>query len=601
MRYLGFVIGSLVTLVVATAIPQFAAAAPTPTATQPLDDPLEILSPRQARTEQEEDRLAAAAHFSAGRMLEQRQMLPEALRQYERAIRYDPDATPVLRELVPLAFTIDRPEEGLRYAVKYIEQNSVDDAILVRAAEYLAEAGEWKRALKLYQHLAETLAKEKPSPQLIAVQMQLGRLYFLNEQFAESATAFKQVMDALEQPKQSGLDAKSRRVILGDDGAIYELFGAAFLEANQPDNARVAFERFNKLKPDEPTLAVNLARVELAADKPQAALDQLQKYFDAESTTKGVVPYELLAKSLKQLKQDDQLISRLEALHKAQPKNTLLAYFLGQQYREAGKLDKAQPLLEAALADKSSEQAYPALIDVYRRTNQPEALLKVLAQVAEKSGSLSIVEASAQEIIKDEKLLSAILEAAEKQHSAAQANDQFALRVAALLAAEAKRWSDAEKLFNLAIKANPKSASELLLVWGVGLLMDNKAAEAAAIFQRGIDEKVLPDDNPAFHFYLAGALEMQGQTDEALAAARTAAEKQPKNPEMAGRPAWILYHAKRYDDAAKAYQELVEKFEDDFTTDGAREILPGPRGAVEHLRAEKREQASRRMAGASAR
>jgi tetratricopeptide (TPR) repeat protein len=193
------------------------------------------------------------------------------------------------------------------------------------------------------------------------------------------------------------------------------------------------------------------------------------------------------------------------------------------------------------------------------------------------------VEDNAKEIIKDEKLLASLIEAAEKQHGAAAADDHQALRVAALLAAEAKRWSDAEKLFNLAIKANPKSASELLLVWGVGLLVDNKPAEAAAVFQRAIDEKVLPDENPAMYFYLAGALEMQGKTDEALAAAKIAAEKQPKNPEMAGRPAWILYHAKRYDDAAKAYQELIQKFEDDYTTDGVRETLHQAREALSNI------------------
>ncbi len=60
------------------------AADPTPPAKQLLDNPLEKLTPKEGRSEQEEDRLAVLAHFSAGRMLEQRQQLPEALREYER-------------------------------------------------------------------------------------------------------------------------------------------------------------------------------------------------------------------------------------------------------------------------------------------------------------------------------------------------------------------------------------------------------------------------------------------------------------------------------------------------------------------------------------
>ena len=111
------------------------------------------------------------------------------------------------------------------------------------------------------------------------------------------------------------------------------------------------------------------------------------------------------------------------------------------------------------------------------------------------------------------------------------------------------------RLFNLALKADPKSAGEVYMVWGLGLFMDEKYAEAAAVLQRGIDEKALPDDKPELYYYLAGALEMEGKTDEALAAAKVAAEKEPKNPTYAERVAWVSYHAKKYDEAAESVSE----------------------------------------------
>jgi tetratricopeptide (TPR) repeat protein len=123
----------------------------------------------------------------------------------------------------------------------------------------------------------------------------------------------------------------------------------------------------------------------------------------------------------------------------------------------------------------------------------------------------------------------------------------------------------------------------LYLVWGIGLFMDEKYAEAAAVLQRGIDEKAMPDDKPELYYYLAGALEMEGKTDEALAAAKTAAEKDPKNPGYAERAAWVLYHAKRYDVAAKAYQEVIDKFDSDYTTDGARDAVKEARAALSNL------------------
>jgi tetratricopeptide (TPR) repeat protein len=599
--------------------PQHLSADPTPPAKQPLDNPLETLTPKQPRTEEEEDRLAALAHFSAGHMLEQRQQLPEALREYERAIRYDSDATPVLRELVPLAFTLDRPDEGLRYAVKYIDQNPIDADLLQRAAEYLAESGQWADALKMYKQAALQLDKEKPSPQQVAVQMEIGRLSFLTDKNTDAAAAFKHVMEALEDPDKFGIDAVAHKTLLGDGGATYDLIGQVFLEAGQPENARQAFEHFDKIRPNAATLSLNLARVDLAAGKPQEALDQLQKYFDSASNEPkdankqkndekqasddkqkiddkqtsddkqksedqpGATPYETLAKALKQLKQDDQLIPKLEALHKAQPKNAALSLFLGEQYKAAGKLDKAQELVEAAHEDRPTEKSYTALAEIYRLNNQPEKLLNLMAQMLEKTGSLTALGDEVKALTENEKLLTALIETAQKEHGEAKEEDQYALRAAGLIAAEAKRWKDAETLFNLALKADAKSAGELFLIWGLGLFMDDKYAEAAAVFQRGIDEKAMPDDKPDLYYYLAGALEMEGKTDDALAAAKVAAEKEPKNPAYADRTAWILYHAKRNDEAAKAYQEVLDKFDSDYTTDGARDAVREARDALSNL------------------
>ena len=88
----------------------------------------------------------------------------------------------------------------------------------------------------------------------------------------------------------------------------------------------------------------------------------------------------------------------------------------------------------------------------------------------------------------------------------------------------------AGEFFELALATKPKQAAEVLLVWGVGLLTGEHAAEAVKVFQRGIDEKALPDDNPAFYFYLAGALAVEKRTEEALAAARKAAEEERFGP-----------------------------------------------------------------------
>ncbi len=490
----------------------------------------------------------------------------------------------MLHELIPLAFSLDRPDEGLRYAVKYVDQNPIDAELLGRAAEYLAESGQWNDALKLYKQAASQLEKEKPSAQQIANQMEIGRLSFLTDHNADAAAAFKHVMAALENPDKYGIDAVAHKTLLGDGGATYDLMGQVFLEAGQADAAKEAFEHFDKIRPDARLLELNMARVDLAAGKPQEAVDRLQKYLEAgdeaakdkeaneekpsSGDQTGATAYEAFVKALKQLKQDEQVIPKLEALHAAQPNHAALDLFLGQQYISADKLDKAQPLLEAAHKKQATEKSYGALAEVYRRSDQPEKLLDLMAQMLEKTGSLTALGDEVKSLKENEKIVTELVETAEKQHGAAKEEDASALKAAGLVAAEAKRWKDVEKLFNLELKADPKSAGELYLVWGIGLSMDEKYAEAAAVLQRGIDEKAMPEDKPELYYYLAGALEMEGKTDEALAAAKTAAEKDAKNPSYADRAAWVLYHAKRYDEAAKAYQAVIDKFDADYTTDG---------------------------------
>ncbi len=62
---------------------------PNPAAANPdstnLDDAVEPLVPKQPRSESDQDRLKAMALFAAARTNEQRQELPLALKQYERA------------------------------------------------------------------------------------------------------------------------------------------------------------------------------------------------------------------------------------------------------------------------------------------------------------------------------------------------------------------------------------------------------------------------------------------------------------------------------------------------------------------------------------
>ena len=120
--------------------------------------------------------------------------------------------------------------------------------------------------------------------------------------------------------------------------------------------------------------------------------------------------------------------------------------------------------------------------------------------MTEKTGSLEALGERSEAHRDDAPLLASLLAAARRKFKRRRpTNLDYGLRLAvALLAMEAKQYAAAAEFFELAIAARPKQAGELLLAWGLGLLVDDRAADAAKVFQRGIDEKLLPTTTRPF-------------------------------------------------------------------------------------------------------
>jgi len=587
-----------------------------------LDDPVEPLDPKRDRSEAEQDRLAALSMYGAGRMKQQQDELPAALRLYQRAFRLDPRAVSVAREVVALALEMGRQEEAMRYAVKAAELEPNDDELIERIALILTQRNDLAGARELYEKLAAAQAAAGNSTDYPLL-WSIGRLYFLDGQFPDAVPAFEQIAEALTEPEQHKLAAEDRERIIHEAARTYELLvegadadkrmkealamdflGEAFLAGEAPEAAQKAFERAQTLDGESARQAFNQARILKLMNDNRGALEPLETFLKSKSSEDNAEAYNLLAEIQNDLDQRDAVIAQLEALRKERENDHALKAELAKQYHQAENYEQAALLYTELIADATDKnrrpplEAYRALLDIRHKQADDAATLAILSDGLALVPSMELFGEAGKTLVADVPAIERLAAAARTQGEPGEGLSFETAQAVALAALEAEQYELAAEFFEQAILARPEEKSAVLRSWGLGLLVAEQYAEAATLFRRALDEQVVGDDGAEFEFHLAGTLEMAGQTDEALAAARRAAElaeKQHKSKDdeqalsseayfrIISREPWVLYHAKRHAEAATTYQAFVDRFDQTVDDEAARRALREARLMLSNL------------------
>ena len=93
---------------------------------QDLDDPATPLNPKKPRSKAEQKRLDALSWYLAGRIKESRNDFKGAYEDFKKAVELDPTAIKVYRELVPLAFRLNRRDDAVKFAFKAVKLDPED-------------------------------------------------------------------------------------------------------------------------------------------------------------------------------------------------------------------------------------------------------------------------------------------------------------------------------------------------------------------------------------------------------------------------------------------------------------------------------------------
>ncbi len=588
-----------------------------------LEQPPEPLEPREAPTAEEADIQEARALFAVGRFHEQRGQQSEAIRYYQRALRHDPQSLDILRQIVPLAFELERMGEAIRYALKIVELDPTDP-LLPRLGEYLIEQGDAQGAVELFERSLEAGHFDRESSQYVALMARMGDLYFAVENYEKAADAFAVIWDAMQNPEKYNLVPAVRRVLSNQPAPTFDRFGETFLKTKRFDEARRAFARSNDLEPNAPLLAFREAQVLLAEDQAQAALARLNAYFEDPQplSVEGEGPVELLARLYEVLDREPELFAKLQDLHKQHPQQADLGFRLADELRQREQWDEAEALYVKLLKETPRADEFVKLAELYKARGRLDRLIATLGQLYEPPdldsievnigdlpagrfggvdpelvreqlrrqrrqqmleaqrtaarGVMATMGPKGAAVDADPELAAKLLEAGAGWLNDDAASLGYGARlVLGHLAGQAESPDLADRFFAAALKLQTEDEDRLdaYQEWLSASVAQERFDKGAEILRSLIDDQITDPANQAVASQLAVMLEMSGQTDEALKVVDEALRVRPGSATLQMRKAWIYYHAMKYDEAIKAYEAVIDQHPRTEDAKQARMIL----------------------------
>ncbi len=133
----------------------------------------------------------------------------------------------------------------------------------------------------------------------------------------------------------------------------------------------------------------------------------------------------------------------------------------------------------------------------------------------------------------------------------------FPAYVLGRLCIDSDRSEDALDFYRYAISMQNSPPAQLYVDIALHLIQTDKFKPAVEILKEAIQHPTLDDERPFFIQLQCAALEMDGQTDQALAVIRQAKQDYPRELRIHEREAWIYYHAQQWEKAITAYEALI--------------------------------------------
>jgi tetratricopeptide (TPR) repeat protein len=536
-----------------------------PLVAPPGDDLPEPFVPLHPRTGDDRRELDSLRDYVSARAREDRRDFSGAVADYRKALERAPDSTAILRRLSRLNFLLGRGDEAEAFGRRVLEIEPGDTSMILLVLEYHLRKNDEAGAEAILKKILESPKLDPDAAGRLLALRSLGELYAGRlRQPEKAADAFAQVVEALDRKQANDLaPADLRRILGGDEADAYARFGLLFYQANRLDLAIRAFRRGLLYQPDHPDLARFLSQSLLRSGKPEEALAALEPYLKTQPD--GREPYDLLVTLLNALNRPDDILSRLEAASRNDPKNTPLQYLLAERYREEGQKDKADALYKHLLATQPDPQGLGALSTNLLKEKKIGELVILLGDAFGKPDTLEAVKPQIESIVNDDELADAVLDAGlELMRDDPPKLKREARLVLAYIATKAKKLDKFIPIQRKALEVEP-TPQGYREFW-LDLYRNAKYDEAASVLKEMLAK--FPDERtPQILIALAQSESLGGKFEAGLASVEDALKMNPTDRDIV-RDAlrlkgFILGRLYRNDEAIAHYKAMLERFPDD--------------------------------------
>jgi tetratricopeptide (TPR) repeat protein len=261
-----------------------------------------------------------------------------------------------------------------------------------------------------------------------------------------------------------------------DNSSSYFLLGQLYFRHNDYEKARINYEKAIEIQPDYPNAYYGLFTLSARLKQPDKAAEYMTlfKKFKAEE--------------MKALKDESENVDDLVDMQKGAAETYLLA---GQMYQRSGNFQKAEELYKKAAAfNPENIQCLGRLASLYIAGKRFDDAISIYKRISE-----------------------------------IDPNDPVCHLNIGILSIQIKQLTNAEKAFRKAIEVAPKSSGGYRELAQLYLRVGRGYPQARALAQKAVEL----EPNALNYFVLCWALDMNGDSKNALKAIEKAIQLEPAN------------------------------------------------------------------------